>query len=373
MRAVGNVVTGGVGGEGLSLPTEETEDREAVRARIEAKAAARRAASPFANYRPSTPTPPPAPADVDDRYVPPPLVDEPALAPATDAAPAAPEAPAAPTPAPKPAPPRSRIAGGSAGVDAAGIVQDYLDGASVPEIARARSHATSTVRRVLKSTPGVVLRDDRATRSGSKPKQDVPEVVAAVRRLYVDEELTQEQVGDRLGLSAKAVQGIMARAGIEARANVVESGVKHNAPGRSTLTGHKAAIAAAGLSSSQLRAWALEHGVPVGAVGVPGKAVLAAYLAAQQPAPEPAPEPASAPEPMSPPAPAGDEAAKTIPANVTPILPPAPSLPVHAVPDPTRPRLTSVPPTPDRIAVALSTLAYRFAEALDDFARQVSR
>lgn len=47
MRTVGNVIAGGVVGDGaLGLPTEEREDREAVRARMEAKRA-RPTTSPF--------------------------------------------------------------------------------------------------------------------------------------------------------------------------------------------------------------------------------------------------------------------------------------------------------------------------------------
>ena len=48
MRTVGNVIAGGVVGDGtLGLPTEEREDRDAVRARMEAKRA-RPTTSPFA-------------------------------------------------------------------------------------------------------------------------------------------------------------------------------------------------------------------------------------------------------------------------------------------------------------------------------------
>ncbi len=288
------VGTGALNIAGPDLPMEERETGEQLRARMEAKT--QRSFSPWANR----PTPPkheervhPVVAEAEERFVEPELREpEPALpeptpaqvpVPASTAKPA--PRPAAPARAARPAP------------DAAAIVQDYLDGQTAHAIAEARGHSTATVYRILRATPGVTLRDDRVGRSGSKKKTYDPSVVDAVRRLYIDEQLTQAQVAERLDLTAKVVQTIMTRHHIPARGDVIATGMTYNAPGRSTLASLTADMAAAGVTPEQLRAWARDNDIKVGKVGIPPRAVLNAYLDHRQaassdlaPAPAPTPE-----------------------------------------------------------------------------------
>lgn len=298
----GQVVGGGVyNGSTPDLPMESRETPEEVRARLEAKRA--RSTSPWDRPRPpGRDTRQDARVDVElsqAKYVSPDFEPEPDPVPAPAPAPAPEPTPAVvPAAKPTPASPRKQP-GPSQHVDAAAIVQDYLDGASIPDIAKARGNATSTVRRTLLNTPGVTLRDDRVTRSGSQKREYEPAVVELVRRLYVDEGLSRAQVARRAALTGKVVQSIMKRHGIAARPDVVTSGENHNEPGRSTLTEHAESIAAAGLTAPELRAWAIAHDVDVAPTGLPSKRVLAAYLAARDaPAveePTPAPTPAHGP------------------------------------------------------------------------------
>lgn len=305
MHVRGSVVAGGPGGDSLGLPMEPREGREAARARVEAKRAAQAAGSPFARdyaaraaRKAQEPTP--APVQQEEYSTSPDLV-EPApsavVAPVevpvmpkpvpvpVEAAPVAQTAPAStpkpslapkPKPAPKPAPAprRSRV-------DAGGIVQDYLDGKTIAQIASARGHTNTTVRNLLKATPGVTMRDDRATHSGGQKKVDDPALVELVRALYVDKELTQTEVGARLGMSAKGVQGVMTRNNIPARPDVINSGLVYSKQGQSTLTQLKQRMTDAGVTPAELRAWAGNNGIPVSPTGIPGQAVLDAYLQAE--------------------------------------------------------------------------------------------
>lgn len=230
MRAVGSTISGGPryqDDEGLGLPREKRETAEEVRARMEAKAEAARARSPWAR----TPKDIPEARVMGDELVNPGYAEvafnAPAPAPALDetfetfdraarpkathrcpvcggtfataqglgghkrihngtpaaAALAVPQPPQGaseearavgiPSPAPRPAgttprpiprpitPPPSN-AGPRRPVDRAEIVREYVeDGETIGAIAARRHHSKSTVREVLMSTPGVVLRDDR--------------------------------------------------------------------------------------------------------------------------------------------------------------------------------------------------------------------
>lgn len=306
MHVRGSVVAGGPGGDSLGLPMEPREGREVARARVEAKRAAQAAGSPFARdyaaraaRKAQEPTP--APVQQGEEYSTspdlvepaPPAVVSPSEVPVTPkpvpvpveaarlrlrqlAAPAPKPSPVPkPKPAPKPAPVprRSRV-------DAGGIVQDYLDGKTIAQIASARGHTNTTVRNLLKATPGVTMRDDRATHSGGQKKIDDPALVELVRALYVDKELTQTEVGARLGMGAKGVQGVMARNNIPARPDVVGSGLVYSKQGQSTLALLKQRMTDAGVTPAELRAWAGNNGIPVSPTGIPGQAVLDAYLQA---------------------------------------------------------------------------------------------
>ncbi len=128
--------------------------------------------------------------------------------------------PAEPTSAAPPAvpPDRPRTLDAS---ELAEIVREYGEGQSAPQIARAHGRMPKTIRDALRRA-GVQLRDDRSLRSGGQNRtQDDDELVAKVRRLYVDEQRTQAEVAAELGVSPKKVQGVMSRNGIEARPDAI--------------------------------------------------------------------------------------------------------------------------------------------------------
>lgn len=196
MRSDGNVLgAGDPNQDGLSLPMEEREDRHEVRARHEAKRgrtsspwAAREAPAPGTkeqkaarNARSHDPVP------EQELFEPKPFVT-----------------------APNPTPPKV-----TPGPNAASIVQDYVDGVSIRTIAMKRKLKIAVVREILVTTPGLALRPEDATPPAKR--DDAPEVVEAVRRLYVTEGLTQQEIAARLGLTPGKVKGIMGRHAIPAR------------------------------------------------------------------------------------------------------------------------------------------------------------
>ncbi|WP_159794502.1 helix-turn-helix domain-containing protein [Puerhibacterium puerhi] len=188
-----------------------------------------------------------------------------------------------PRPATRPAPqaaPRPRAASRPK-PDAAAIVREYTeDRMTIPQIARKRGHSTRTARDLLKATPGVVMRDDRSTHSGGRNKiADDPRVVAAIRRLYVDEGLSQTEVAERLQLTYQVVRRVMRTNGIEARPPASVTGHGSARPGVSTLAKLRQAIEDAGLTARTLREWAIANGIDVPTTGLPGWDVLDAYLA----------------------------------------------------------------------------------------------
>jgi transposase len=104
-------------------------------------------------------------------------------------------------------------------VDVVNIVGLYRQGYSVPHIAGALGYAVPTVRRHVKAwaaRTGEQLRDDRGRNGGSR-KVDDPQVVEEVRHLYLTQGLTQAEVADHLGVSQRAVYGLMRRNNIPAR------------------------------------------------------------------------------------------------------------------------------------------------------------
>lgn len=175
---------------------------------------------------------------------------------------------------------------------ATSVVEGYLAGRSIPHLATIHSTTAARVRRILHATDGLVLRDDRTTNSGGKPRAYPAEQVAAVRRLYLDEGLTQAQVADELRTTPKVISNLMARHDIPARPDIVTAGPTRNAPGHSTLTAYRADLDAAGVTPADLRTWAREHDIDVPVTGIPPRHVFNTYLAAQAPdEPQPAPTP----------------------------------------------------------------------------------
>jgi len=137
------------------LPMEETRSRDEVRARLEAKR--NKVTTPWGN-RPvrtegfSTTT--------STEYVVEPSVDRFAE-------------PEPPEPAPK-APAKSR-APAAPRWDVAGIVESYLAGRSIPQVASQFATTQARVRRILLDTDGLELRGDRAkTARHTRPQPDAP-------------------------------------------------------------------------------------------------------------------------------------------------------------------------------------------------------
>lgn len=111
-------------------------------------------------------------------------------------------------------PARSRFITGD---ELAAMVADYEEGKTPPEIAAATGRTAKNVRTALERA-GVQMRDDRALRSGGQNRRvDDQALVDDVRRLYVDEGLSQAAVAERLDCTVKVIQGVMARNGIESR------------------------------------------------------------------------------------------------------------------------------------------------------------
>lgn len=321
MRTDGTVVAGGVVStdRALGLPMEEREDRDAVRARREAKREQLRTRSPFAGLAATkadahasqyAATRDDSEALAAEKFTTPdlepvahvveplpdvvePVADVVEPTADVDVSPAPSfevfeRSAAAPTPkpVPRPRPVAKPTVRTQAHVDAAAIVRDYVeDGLTVPEIAQRRGHVNATVRRVLQNTPGVVMRDDRKTRSGSEKKEYDPEFVAAVRALYTGpEQLTQVKVAERLGTSARVVQRVMERYEIPARppANERDSSTMAHTTPTELMTQR---LADAGVTSKDVRAWAAEHDLACPAVGFVPLRLLGAYLRADGGAP----------------------------------------------------------------------------------------
>lgn len=252
MRSDGNVLSAGdPNQDGLSLPMEEREDRHEVRARHEAKRG--RTSSPWAGREA------PAPGTKEQKAA----RNARSHDPAREAALFEPKPFAAvPAPTPSPAP---KV---SPGPNAASIVQDYVDGVSIRTIAMKRKLKIAVVRETLAATPGLVLRPEDATPPAKR--DDAPELVEAVRRLYLAEGLTQQEIAARLNLTPGKVKGLMTRHAIPGR----RSGPRVDPP-RPELA------APDGLPSPR--------DLPAGPDGLPSPWDLAAHtIAHQQPDPAPA-------------------------------------------------------------------------------------
>lgn len=114
-------------------------------------------------------------------------------------------------------------------------------------------------------------------RRGS-PIKVTPHLIDQVRNLYVDDELTIDQVADRLDLTHKVVAGIMRRHNIPRRPGAHVSGLR---PGSDHAVALKQQIADLGVTSRAIKAWALDRGL-VDAIkrGVPSQSLVDAYTAA---------------------------------------------------------------------------------------------
>jgi transposase len=144
----------------------------------------------------------------------------PALPPAGPSAPAPLSTPAPAEPDEQPAlPPAEQPAARGRNVspgERAAMKAAYVAGETAVAIAARHGRMPKTIRDTLRAA-GVQLRDDRATRSRGQRKEYNPAMVADVRRLYVDEGLTQLEVAARIGSTAKVVQRLMDRHEIPTR------------------------------------------------------------------------------------------------------------------------------------------------------------
>lgn len=95
-----------------------------------------------------------------------------------------------------------------AAVDEIAVVAEYRAGSTAPEIA-ARHDCTPKRIRTIVTRSGIQLRDDRATKSGSKPTPLQPELVDRVRQLYGAPGLTQAVTAQQLGISVRMVARIV--------------------------------------------------------------------------------------------------------------------------------------------------------------------
>lgn len=156
--------------------------------------------------------------------------------------------------------------------DEQAIVTAYQAGATAPELAREHSCTPKKIRTIL-DEHRIPRRDDRATRSGGRKVERDPQLIAQIRRLYLDERLSQTEVAEQLSTSRKVICSIMIAAGIPARQG--ENGRKD---GAAPL---KALIAEIGVPSAEIKAWGLRNGLlmEIGP-GIPPRRVVDAYIAA---------------------------------------------------------------------------------------------
>lgn len=126
--------------------------------------------------------------------------------------------------------PRRRRSGSGPKGDEPDIVRLYTeDQMSSGEIAL-QLHTTAKRVRAVLDRAGIERRDDRTTRSGGKLKDYPAEFVTDVRRLYLEQQLSQAEVAEQLDTTVKVVQNVMARHDIPARPSASASskaGVGH--------------------------------------------------------------------------------------------------------------------------------------------------
>lgn len=109
---------------------------------------------------------------------------------------------------------------------------------------------------------------------GSKPKDYNPVLIAAVRQLAAHG-LSQVEIADELATTRKVVWRVMARYDIPALPQVARQPRDHAA-------GLKADMAAAAVTSADVRAWARATGLHVPDRGLPPAALFEAYRAAHE-------------------------------------------------------------------------------------------
>lgn len=171
--------------------------------------------------------------------------------------------PASPTPRPRQArsgPQRLVLPGND-------IVEAYKAGQTLGQIAEAHGCSAPTIGRVLEEH-GIPRRGAPVPRS--------PELIEQIRHLYQDEHLTQVEIGERLGQTTKVVQSVMTEAGIDRRA----AKARH---GRDNARGLKQKIADLGVTSAEIKAWAIAAGhLKQMHRGLPAGSLVEKYAAAHR-------------------------------------------------------------------------------------------
>lgn len=173
--------------------------------------------------------------------------------------------------APTPAAPRRRRQGRSGPqrlvLPADDIVAAYKAGRTLGQIADDHDCSAPTIGRILEEQ-GVPRRGAPVPRS--------PELIEQVRHLYQDEHLTQVEIGERIGQTTKVVQSVMTEAGIDRRS----AKARH---GRDNARGLKQKIADLGVTSAQIKAWAINAGhLDQMHRGLPSGALVEKYSAAHR-------------------------------------------------------------------------------------------
>lgn len=93
------------------------------------------------------------------------------------------------------------------------IVAAYNSGQTLAQIAQAHGCSGPTIGRLL---------EERGIKRRGAPVPRDPELLEQIRRLYVDEALTQAEVAARIGYSTKIVQNVLGELGIEPRPSASE-------------------------------------------------------------------------------------------------------------------------------------------------------
>lgn len=176
------------------------------------------------------------------------------LTPATTNVPAARPAPA------RSGPPRIEL-------PADDVIDAYAAGQTLDQIAATHGCSAPTIARLL-DEHGIARRGSPVPRS--------PELTQQVRDLYLDQHLSQVEVGRRLGVSTKVVQSIMTDAGIEARAPQARTA-------RDNAIGLKQQIADLGVAAADIKRWAIAAGhLTQMQRGLPARALVEKYAAAHR-------------------------------------------------------------------------------------------
>jgi len=141
--------------------------------------------------------------------------------------------------------------------DFAEVRRLYLDEQlSCPQVAKRLGVSTTAVQRALKRAD-IPMRDDRATNSGSHKLDD--DQRAEICRRYQAGESTV-QLAEAFGLNTKTVCTVLRRGGVQARSSSEAQRLQPR-DGVDQAAGLKQRIADLGVTSREVKAWALERGL----------------------------------------------------------------------------------------------------------------